>query len=209
MITGASGPRGPWRPGRARRWLRARRDSLAATWWTCWCARGWRVRCLVRRPAELPEGAEAVRGRSGGARVWNARRRAWMWFSTWRASPRPGGRAEYYEGNARGTATLVEACARRAAVRPREQPGGGGAEPGRRSAHRGRRAGALHALRQIEARGGADRARFGAGRAGRHRAAAGGLRAARYGCAALFPRRGAGVCVSKSAAANASSARSM
>ena len=54
-------------------------------------------------------------------------------------------------------------------------------------------AGALHALRQVEARGRADRARFGARRASRHRAPAGGLWAARYGCAALVPRRGAGL----------------
>ncbi len=73
-------------------------------------SRGWRVRCLVRRPAELPEGAEAVHGDLAGAGLERAAAGVEVVFHL--AGVTKARRArEYYEGNARGTAALVEACA--------------------------------------------------------------------------------------------------
>lgn len=73
-------------------------------------ARGWRVRCLVRREAELPEGAEAVRGDLAGAGLERAAAGVDVVFHL--AGVTKASRArEYYEGNASGTAALVEACA--------------------------------------------------------------------------------------------------
>ena len=74
-------------------------------------SRGWRVRCLVRRPAELPEGAEAVRGDLGGEGLERAAAGVDVVFHL--AGVTKARRArEYYEGNARGTERLVAACAR-------------------------------------------------------------------------------------------------
>ncbi len=73
-------------------------------------ARGWRVRCLVRRQAALPQGAEAVPGDLGGAGLERAAAGVDVVFHL--AGVTKARRArEYYEGNARGAQTLVAACA--------------------------------------------------------------------------------------------------